>query len=49
MRRYPFVTEVYVIVRHDLPANHPACRLRDWMLGPTGQAIVEQSGYVPVR
>jgi hypothetical protein len=47
-RRYPFVTEVYVVVRRELPADHPARRLRDWMPGPRGQGIVIESGYVPV-
>jgi phosphate transport system substrate-binding protein len=47
--RYPLATEVYIVVRCGIPADHPAGRLRDWMLGPTGQAIVETSGYVPVR
>jgi phosphate transport system substrate-binding protein len=46
-RRYPFPTEVYVVVRRDLLPEHPAYRLRDWLLGPTGQAVVEESGYVP--
>jgi phosphate transport system substrate-binding protein len=48
-RRYPLVTDVYVVIRRDIPADHPARRLRDWMLGPTGQRIVEESGYVPAR
>ncbi len=48
-RRYPFVTEVHVVVRGDLPADHSARRLRDWLLGPAGQVIVAESGYVPIR
>jgi hypothetical protein len=48
-RQYPLLSEVYVVVRSDLPPDHPACRLRDWMLSPTGQGIVEESGYVAVR
>ena len=47
-RRYPFLAEVYVVVRRDLPPQHPACRLRDWLLEPTGQGAVEESGYVAV-
>jgi phosphate transport system substrate-binding protein len=47
-RRYPFVTEVYVVVRRDLTPEHPARRLRDWLLSPTGQRMVEQTGYVAV-
>ena len=47
-RRYPFVTEVYVVVRRDLAPEHPARRLRDWLLSPTGQHMVEETGYVAV-
>ncbi len=47
-RRYPFLTEVYAVVRRDLPPVHPAYRLRNWLLEPTGQGIVEESGYVAV-
>ena len=36
-RRYPYVTEVYVVTRSDLPPGHPAACLRDWLLSPTGQ------------
>ena len=48
-RRYPFITEVDVVVRRNLRPEHPARRLRDWLLSPAGQAVVEESGYVPVR
>jgi phosphate transport system substrate-binding protein len=47
-RRYPFVTEVYAVLRGNLPPEHPARRLRDWLLSPTGQRMVEQTGYVAV-
>ncbi len=47
-RRYPLVTEVYVVMRRDTPADHAACRLRDWMLAPAGQRVVSESGYVPL-
>jgi ABC-type Fe3+ transport system substrate-binding protein len=29
------------------PAN-PSVRLRDWLLTPEGQALVKDSGYVPL-
>ena len=32
----------------DTPANHPAIQLRDWLLTSEGQAVVAQSGYVPL-
>ncbi len=46
--QYPLVTDVYVVIRRDLPPEHPARRLRDWLLSPTGQRMVEQTGYVAV-
>jgi phosphate transport system substrate-binding protein len=45
-RRYPFISEVFAVLRRSLPAEHPARRLRDWMLEPAGQSVVEESGYV---
>jgi phosphate transport system substrate-binding protein len=45
---YPLATEVYVVIRDDLPANSSARRLRDWLLSPAGQAIVKQCAYVAV-
>jgi phosphate transport system substrate-binding protein len=45
---YPLVTEVYVVVRADLPEDSPAVMLRDWLLAETGQALIAESGYVPV-
>jgi phosphate transport system substrate-binding protein len=48
-RRYPFVTEVYAVIRRDLPADAPARRLRDWMLSASGQQVVAETGYVPAQ
>ena len=47
-RKYPFVSEVFVVTRADLPPAAPARRLRDWLLSPEGQAVVRESGYVPL-
>ena len=47
-RTYPLVAEVYVVLRSDTPAGHPAAVLRDWLLTPEGQATVAESGYVPL-
>ncbi len=46
-RTYPFVTEVYAVVRKDAPTDSSAVRLRDWLSTPEGQAVVAESGYVP--
>jgi phosphate transport system substrate-binding protein len=48
-RQYPLTTEVYLIVRADLPPTSVAARIRDFMLSPAGQELVEQSGYVRVN
>lgn len=45
---YPFVTEVYVVVRGDADPESTAIQLRNWLLTPEGQKIVAESGYVPV-
>jgi phosphate transport system substrate-binding protein len=47
--QYPFTTEVYMVVRADSPLKSIAMHLRDWLLSPTSQEIVEQSGYVPIQ
>ena len=46
--KYPYVTKVYVVTREDEPVDSGARRLRDWLLSPEGQAVVEESGYVPL-
>jgi phosphate transport system substrate-binding protein len=45
-RQYPFTTEVYMAVRADLSSIGATGRLKDWLLSPAGQELVEQSGYV---
>ena len=45
---YPLTTEVYAVVRADMPAGSTALMLRDWLLTEEGQAVVEESGYVPI-
>ncbi len=47
-RTYPYVTEVYAVVRADEKPAGPALRLRDWLLTPEGQALIKESGYVPL-
>lgn len=45
--RYPLVTFVYLAHRADLSAGS-AARLRDWLLTPAGQAVIAESGYLPL-
>ena len=46
---YPLTTEVYVVTRGGRPQDHTAVLLRDWLLTLAGQAVVRESGYVPIR
>lgn len=47
-RQYPFVTEVYAVIRKDLDPHSKAYQLRDWLLTAEGQAVVAKSAYVPI-
>lgn len=47
-RQYPFTTKVFVVLRADALPDSSAVHLRDWLLSPAGQDVVEQSGYVPL-
>jgi phosphate transport system substrate-binding protein len=47
-RTYPFVTPVWMVWRTDLADDSPAAKVRDWLLSPAGQAVVAESGYVPI-
>ena len=47
-RKYPYVTEVYAVIRKDEPEDSGARKLRDWLLSGEGQAVVAESGYVPL-
>ncbi len=45
---YPFVTHVYVSHLESLPEDSVEASIRDWILTPEGQAVVAESGYVPI-
>lgn len=45
---YPLRTEVYIVVRADTPDDSPALVLRNWLLSEGGQALIAESGYVPI-
>ena len=45
-RAYPLTTEVYAVVREDMPEDSTAIMLRDWLLTEEGQAAIAESGYV---
>ena len=48
-RTYPLTTEVYAVIRRGTTKDSPAVLLRDWLFTEEGQAVVEGSGYVPMR
>jgi phosphate transport system substrate-binding protein len=48
-RDYPLVTEVYAVVRGDMPPDSSVVMLRDWFLTEAGQQTIEESGYVHIR
>ena len=48
-RNYPLTTEVYVVINENTSEDSTARLLRDWLLTDEGQAVVGESGYVPVR
>jgi phosphate transport system substrate-binding protein len=45
---YPYITEVYAVVRDGLDPQSPAYQLWAWLLSPGGQEVVAESGYIPV-
>lgn len=47
-RKYPYVSEVFVVTRKGLPISSPTAKLRAWLLSPEGQSVVLASGYVPL-
>jgi hypothetical protein len=47
-RAYRYVTEVYAVTRNAMPADSGAGKLLAWLRSADGQAVVRESGYVPV-
>jgi len=45
---YPFLNPYFVAIRKDAPAGTSTRSLYEWVLGPDGQKLVAQEGYVPV-
>ena len=46
-REYPLTTEVFAVIRQEMPSDHSAFQLRDWLLTEEGQQAIAGSGYVP--
>jgi ABC-type phosphate transport system substrate-binding protein len=47
-RAYPYTSDVYVVTPAGLDEGSAALRLRQWLLSAEGQAVVRESGYVPL-
>lgn len=47
--KYPLIADVYAAYRAGEPSNSPGMKLLAWLLSTEGQAVVRESGYVPVR
>ena len=46
---YPYTADVYAACRSGEPPGSPAMKLLDWLVSPEGQAVIRESGYVPVK
>lgn len=47
-RSYPLTTQVYAVLREDVPQGGTARMLLTWLLTEEGQTAVAHSGYVPI-
>ncbi|MCL2434001.1 MAG: substrate-binding domain-containing protein, partial [Clostridia bacterium] len=45
---YPFSTNYYAVMRGDEPEDSPARILRDYLISPKGQDVIEMAGYCRV-
>jgi len=48
-RTYPYVSEVYAVIRSDLPKDDLAYKLYEWLQNKEGQEVIEESGYIPIK
>lgn len=47
-KTFPFLSEVIVAIREDCPKDSQAYKLYEYLTTSAGQAIVAESGYIPV-
>ena len=48
-RIYPYVAEVYAVIRSDLPKNCLAYKLYEWLQCKEGKEVIKESGYIPIK
>lgn len=46
-KSYPYVTNVYSVIRTDLDKNSMPHKIYDLMLTPAGKRVITESGYIP--
>jgi phosphate transport system substrate-binding protein len=44
---YPFVAEVYAVIRGDLDKSSMAYKLYEWLQTEAGKRVISESGYIP--
>lgn len=47
--KYPLASPVYAVCRESEPADSPARKLLAWLLSDEGQAVIRESGYLPLK
>ena len=46
--RYPLTTGFFAVIRGDTPEDHPALKIRDWLLTAEGKDAISEAHYVPI-
>jgi phosphate transport system substrate-binding protein len=46
-RRYPYIAEVYAVIRNDLDKSSMAYKLYELLQTNAGKQVIDESGYVP--
>jgi len=46
-KSYPYVAEVYAVIRSDLDTSSMAYKLYEWLQTDEGKQVISESGYVP--
>ena len=46
-KEYSYTTDVYVVIREDLDKSSTAYKLHELLITPSGQSVIEESGYIP--
>jgi len=47
-RTYPYVAELYAVIRSDLPKNDLTYKLYEWIQSKDGQEAIKESGYITI-